>query len=96
MKSFKLGRILEIALYFVDAATHLVHLLQLRCVSCEVASLNINKRPRGLDADVFFKFAVIIIGLCAKSPVTNLVKMANECFFLKERENLSWVELNRR
>ena len=70
MKSFKLGRILEIALYFVGAATHLVHLLQLRCAACEVASLNINKRPRGLDAGVFFfKFVVIIIGLCATSPV---------------------------
>lgn len=71
MKSFKLGRILEIALYFVGAATHSVHLLQLRCVACEVASLNINKRPRGLDAGVFFffKFVVIINGLCARSPV---------------------------
>ena len=25
-----------------------------------------NKRPGGLKADVFFKFAMIIIGLCAK------------------------------
>ena len=30
-------------------------------------NLSINERPRGLNAAVIFKFAVIIIGLCAKS-----------------------------
>ena len=31
-----------------------------------------NKKPRGLNMDAFFKFAMIIIGLCAKSEAHKL------------------------